>query len=95
MNELARPTLQVDLDVEIPKIPVLEHNLGVVESFATELSTFYNELLDDIEVFYDEIIKKESKACYNVDNTVEYIMDNLPYNELCPRRFNSIYNKCR
>ena len=30
MNELARPTLQVDLDVEIPKIPVLEHNLGVV-----------------------------------------------------------------
>ena len=62
MNELARPTLQVDLDVEIPKIPVLDHNLGVVESFATELSTFYNELLDDNALSVKDIKAERTKV---------------------------------
>ena len=62
MNELARPTLQVDLDVEIPKIPVLEHNLGVVESFATELSTFYNELLDNNSLSIKDIKAERTKV---------------------------------
>lgn len=62
MNELARPTLQVDLDVEIPEIPTLEHNLGLVENFANELSDFYNTLLDNDSLSIKDIKAERTKV---------------------------------
>lgn len=47
LNELQRPTLEISLDVDIPEVPVLEHNMGRVEQFSEELCAFYNNILDD------------------------------------------------
>lgn len=47
LNELERPTLKVSLDVEIPKLEPLKHDMDKVEIFANELSEFYNNILDN------------------------------------------------
>lgn len=47
LNELERPTLKVSLDVDIPEIPTLQHDMDKVEMFAKELSEFYNNILDN------------------------------------------------
>ena len=36
LNELQRPTLTMSLDVEIPEVPVLNHNMGKVEEFSKD-----------------------------------------------------------
>ena len=60
INELARPQIKVNMDIEIPKLEPIKHDLAKVEIFANELSTFYSNLLED-ESFTSDIktVKEE------------------------------------
>lgn len=60
INELARPQIKVNMDIEIPKLEPIKHDLAKVEVFANELSTFYSNLLED-ESFTSDIktVKEE------------------------------------
>lgn len=54
INELERPQLKVNMDIEIPKLEPIKHDLAKVEVFANEISEFYNKLLED-EAFTSDI----------------------------------------
>lgn len=60
INELARPQIKVNMDIEIPKLEPIKHDLAKVEVFANELSDFYSNLLED-ESFTSDIktVKEE------------------------------------
>ena len=45
MNELVKPTLKVDLDVQLPEIVPVKHNLGIIEQYAEQLNEFYSKLV--------------------------------------------------
>lgn len=47
MNEIevVKPTLKVDLDVELPEITPVKHNLGIIEEYAKQLNEFYGKLV--------------------------------------------------
>lgn len=61
LNELQRPTLTMSLDVEIPEVPVLNHNMGKVEEFSKELCSFYETLLDNEELDIKTIKAERTK----------------------------------
>lgn len=60
INELARPQIKVNMDIEIPKLEPIKHDLAKVEVFANELSAFYGDLLED-DTFTSDIktVKEE------------------------------------
>lgn len=62
MNKLVKPSLSVDLDIDIPKIEPIKHNLGIIEYYAVQLKEFYGKL-----VFNDTQYKeaKDEKAKVN------------------------------
>lgn len=43
--EVIKPTLKVDLDIKLPEIPPVTHNLGVIEEYAKQLNEFYSKLV--------------------------------------------------
>ena len=45
MNELVKPSLSVDLDIDIPKIEPIKHNLGIIENYAVQLKECYGKLV--------------------------------------------------
>ena len=71
MNELVKPTLQVDLDVEIPKVEPIKHNLNVIEDYALQLKNFYTAL-----VFDDTQYKQAKDERAKVNGLIKKIADN-------------------
>lgn len=47
LNELERPQLKVSLDIAIPKLEPIQHELAQVEEFANLLQSFYMGLIED------------------------------------------------
>lgn len=47
LNELDRPQLTVSLDIDIPQLAPITHELDKVEDFANKLSEFYRNLIED------------------------------------------------
>ena len=45
LNELERPSLKVTLDIDIPKMEPIKHDLDKVELFANELDAFYRDAI--------------------------------------------------
>ena len=47
MNEIEviKPTLKVDLDIELPEVLPVKHNLGIIEEYAKQLNEFYGKLV--------------------------------------------------
>ena len=47
MNEIevVKPTLKVDLDIELPEVLPVKHNLGIIEEYAKQLNEFYGKLV--------------------------------------------------
>lgn len=43
--EIVKPTLKVDLDIELPEVLPVKHNLGVIEEYAKQLNEFYGKLV--------------------------------------------------
>lgn len=45
MNELTKPTFDLDVYVNIPEVEKVEHNLDKLEIYANEINNFYNNLV--------------------------------------------------
>lgn len=43
--EIVKPTLKVDLDIELPEVLPVKHNLGIIEEYAKQLNEFYGKLV--------------------------------------------------
>lgn len=71
MNELVKPSLSVDLDINIPKIEPIKHNLGIIEDYAVELKEFYGKL-----VFNDTQYKEAKDERAKVNNLMKKLKEN-------------------
>ena len=74
LNEIKRPSLDVTLEVEIPEIPTIKHDLAKVEEFVTKLDEFYRITIDQaISTFSLDIkqVKEERTKVRKVLKTVE------------------------
>jgi hypothetical protein len=67
LNELARPTCEVNLEIELPKLDKVEHDLGKVEVFATNLEKFYDGIIEDLDI---KTIKSERTKVRKILKTV-------------------------
>lgn len=71
LNELERPTLNISLDLDIPKMEPLKHDLDKVEIFAKKLDEFYRnaiETSDDLDI---KLVKQERTKVRKVIKTIE------------------------
>ena len=71
LNELERPTLNISLDLDIPKMEPLKHDLDKVEIFAKQLDEFYRnaiETSDDLDI---KLVKQERTKVRKVLKTIE------------------------
>lgn len=71
MNELVKPSLCVDLDIDIPKIEPIKHNLGIIEEYAVQLKEFYGKL-----VFNDTQYKEAKDERAKVNTLVKKLKEN-------------------
>lgn len=71
MNELVKPSLSVDLDIDIPKIEPIKHNLGIIEDYAVQLKDFYGKL-----VFNDTQYKEAKDERAKVNNLMKKLKEN-------------------
>ena len=71
MNELVKPSLSVDLDIDIPKIEPIKHNLGIIEEYAVQLKEFYGKL-----VFNDTQYKEAKDERAKVNSLMKKLKEN-------------------
>ena len=74
LNEIERPSLNVSLDIEIPKMPSIKHDLDKVEKFVNDLDLFYREAINNaINNFELDIqqVKSERTKVRKVLKTIE------------------------
>lgn len=74
LNEIKRPSLDVTLEVEIPEIQPIKHDLDKVEKFVNELDVFYRNAINEaIATFSLDIkdVKAERTKVRKVLKTVE------------------------
>lgn len=71
LNELERPSLKVTLDLDIPKMEPLKHDLAKVEDFVKELDTFYRNAIESSENIDIRIVKQERTKVRKVLKTIE------------------------
>lgn len=69
--ELVKPELSIDLDIKLPEIQPIEHNLSQVEKWVTQLDEFYDKL-----VFNEEQYKEATSERTKVNKLKKTIEDN-------------------
>lgn len=69
--EVIKPTLKVDLDVKLPELAPVEHNLGIIEDYALKLNEFYEKL-----VFTNEQYKEATDERAKVNKLKKVIENN-------------------
>lgn len=73
LNELERPTLNISLDIEIPKMEPIKHDLDKVEVFAKKLDEFYRKTIDECTQIDIKLLKQERTR---VRKVIKAISDN-------------------
>ena len=71
MNEIVRPTIDLTLDVRIPKMEPIEHNLGSVKEAIVRLNEFYDSL-----IFTEEQVSDAEKELTKLRGLLKTIEDN-------------------
>lgn len=71
MNEIVRPTIDLTLDVRIPKMEPIEHNLGNVKEAITKLNEFYDSL-----IFTEDQVSDAEKELTKLRGLLKTIEDN-------------------
>lgn len=71
LNELERPTLNISLDLDIPKMEPLEHDLDKVEVFAKKLDEFYRDAIEKSDDLDIRLVKQERTKVRKVIKTIE------------------------
>lgn len=69
--EVVKPTLKVDLDVKLPELAPVEHNLGIIEDYALKLLDFYSKL-----VFTNDQYKEATDERTKVNKLKKVIEEN-------------------
>ena len=68
-NELVKPTFEMSIEVNIPKdMPVVEHNLDKLETYAEKVNEFYNNL-----IIQKEDIKEAENVKAKLNNLVKEV----------------------
>ena len=70
LNELERPSLKVTLDVDIPEMKPIKHELDKVEEFATQLDEFYRNAIENTDDLDIKIVKQERTKVRKVIKTI-------------------------
>lgn len=71
LNELERPTLNISLDLDIPKMEPLKHDLDKVEVFAKKLDAFYRDAIEKSDDLDIRLVKQERTKVRKVIKTIE------------------------
>ena len=71
LNELERPTLNISLDLDIPKMEPLKHDLDKVEIFAKKLDEFYRNAIETSDNLDIKLVKQERTKVRKVIKTIE------------------------
>lgn len=71
LNELERPTLNISLDLDIPKMEPLKHELDKVEIFAKKLDAFYRDAIEKSDDLDIRLVKQERTKVRKVIKTIE------------------------
>lgn len=71
LNELERPTLNISLDLDIPKMEPLKHDLDKVEIFAKKLDEFYRNAIEKSDDLDIRLVKQERTKVRKVIKTIE------------------------
>ena len=72
LNEVKRPSLDVTLEVDIPKIQPVKHDLDKVEIFAIELDKFYRNAIENFDIDIVDIKAERTR----VRKVIKAIEDN-------------------
>lgn len=72
LNEIKRPSLDVTLEVDIPKIQPVKHDLDKVEIFAIELDKFYRNAIENFDCDITDIKAERTR----VRKVIKAIEDN-------------------
>lgn len=70
LNELERPSLKVTLDVDIPEMKPIKHELNKVEEFAIQLDEFYRNAIENTDDLDIKIVKQERTKVRKVIKTI-------------------------
>lgn len=70
LNELERPSLKVTLDVDIPEMKPIKHELNKVEEFAKQLDEFYRNAIENTDDLDIKIVKQERTKVRKVIKTI-------------------------
>lgn len=70
LNELERPSLKVTLDVDIPEMKPIKHELDKVEEFATQLDLFYRNAIENTDDLDIKVVKQERTKVRKVIKTI-------------------------
>ena len=74
LNEIKRPSLDVTLEIEIPEIQPIKHDLDKVEVFVNKLDEFYREAINESISNFDldiKLVKAERTKVRKVLKTIE------------------------
>lgn len=70
LNELERPSLKVTLDVDIPEMKPIKHELNKVEEFAKQLDEFYRNAIENTDDLDIKVVKQERTKVRKVIKTI-------------------------
>lgn len=76
LNEIKRPTLDVTLEVGIPEIPPIKHDLAKVETFVNQLDAFYRVVINNAIANFSLDIKEVKAERTKVRKILKTIEDN-------------------
>ena len=76
LNEIKRPSLDVTLEVDIPQIQPIKHDLAKVEIFVTKLDEFYKNTIEEAIANFSLDIKQVKAERTKVRRVLKTIEDN-------------------
>ena len=76
LNEIKRPSLDVTLEVTIPEMKPIKHDLDKVETFVKELDLFYRNAIESAINNFDLDIKQVKSERTKVRKILKTIEDN-------------------
>lgn len=76
LNEIKRPSLDVTLEVEIPEIQPIKHDLAKVEEFVNQLDAFYRTTINEAIANFSLDIKEVKAERTKVRKVLKTVEDN-------------------
>jgi 3-methyladenine DNA glycosylase/8-oxoguanine DNA glycosylase len=75
LTNVERPTLTISLDIDVPKLETIKHNMGDVEIFAKKLVEFYDDAIENATDGYLEVAQVKFERT-NLRKIIKAVADN-------------------